>query len=67
MCASELEVDAIDAQENKKLLDFTHLIKAAKKRIAKGEIPKAAKKSASENKSSGALEYLRNFRAKAKQ
>ena len=38
MCNTVQEVDQIDKQENKALLDFTHLINAAKLRISRGDV-----------------------------
>ncbi|CDW76908.1 UNKNOWN [Stylonychia lemnae] len=66
MCATVEEVDKIDEQENRKLIEMNHLIKKARQKMLKGEVPKHIRKSIENRKSLGscALEYLKNSRTK---
>ena len=40
LCNTVQEVDQLDKQENRGLIDFTHLVNAAKQRISRGDTAK---------------------------
>lgn len=64
MCITQEEVDLLEKQENQGLIDISLMVRLAKERIKRGELPKFIQKGRSAQQG---IAYLKNAREKVKQ